>query len=73
LRHRRAGAAVFESIQDRASAIPFAGQAVSGFDLTDFTVGKALDGLFHYLGVEEGAIRSNPAARSTQLLKQVFG
>ena len=48
------------------------GQSAQGFDLTDFTVGKALEGLFHYLGVEEGAIRSNPAARSTELLKKVF-
>jgi hypothetical protein len=64
---------LFKSVQGRASKIPFAGQSISGFDLTDFTVGKALDGLFHYLAVEEGAIRSNQAARSTQLLKQVFG
>jgi hypothetical protein len=36
-------------------------------------VGKSLDGLFHYLGVEEASIRTNPAARSTELLKKVFG
>ena len=33
---------------------------------------KAMDGLFHYIGVEEAAIRSNPAARTTDLLKTVF-
>jgi len=33
---------------------------------------KALDGLFHYLGVEQAAIRTNPAARTTDLLKKVF-
>jgi hypothetical protein len=37
-----------------------------------FTVGKALDGLFHYMAVEENAIRTNPAARTTDLLKKVF-
>lgn len=63
----------FKSVQSKATAIPFAGQEVQGFNLTDFTVGKALDGLFHYLGVEEASIRTNPAARSTELLKKVFG
>jgi hypothetical protein len=47
--------------------------APQGFDFTDYAVGKALDGLFHYIGQEEAAIRTNPAARSTDLLKQVFG
>jgi hypothetical protein len=45
----------------------------SGFDLTDFVVDRALQGIFHYVGQEEAAIRTNPAARSTDLLKQVFG
>jgi hypothetical protein len=63
----------FKSVQEKAGAIPFAGQEVQGFNLTDFTVGKSLDGLFHYLGVEEASIRTNPAARSTELLKKVFG
>jgi hypothetical protein len=61
-----------KSVQTQASSLPMVGQSAQGLDLTDFTVGKALDGLFHYLGVEEGAIRSNPAARSTELLKKVF-
>jgi hypothetical protein len=47
--------------------------APQGFDFTEYAVGKALDGLFHYIGQEEAAIRTNPAARSTELLKQVFG
>lgn len=63
----------FKSVQAKAGGIPLAGQEVQGFNLTDFTVGKALDGLFHYMAVEEEAIRTNPAARSTELLKKVFG
>jgi hypothetical protein len=63
----------FKSVQTRAASIPFVGQAIANFNLTDFTVGKALDGLFHYLGVEEAAIRTNPVARTTNLLKMVFG
>lgn len=62
-----------KSVQDRASTIPFVSQSMGRFDLVDFTVGKALDGLFHYLAVEEAAIRTNPLARSTNLLRSVFG
>jgi hypothetical protein len=64
---------VFKSVQAKAAGIPLAGQQVQSFNLTDFTVGKSLDGLFHYLGIEEAAIRTNPAARTTDLLKKVFG
>lgn len=62
----------FNGVKSQASSVPFAGQEVNSFNLTDFTVGKALDGLFHYLASEEAAIRSNPAARTTDLLKKVF-
>lgn len=46
---------------------------LSGFDLTDFTLDGAMAGLFHYLAQEEAAIRTNPAARTTDLLRKVFG
>jgi len=36
-------------------------------------VTKALDGLFHMVGEEEKKIRKNPAARTSDLLKEVFG
>jgi len=42
-------------------------------DLTDHVVGKALDGLFLYLGREEAAIRHDPLKRTTTLLVRVFG
>ncbi|RZL05705.1 MAG: DUF4197 domain-containing protein [Rubrivivax sp.] len=64
---------VMQSVEKRASGIPFLGQSLGGFDLVTFTVGRALDGLFHYLGSEEASIRANPAARSTDLLRKVFG
>ena len=63
----------FTSVQAKASALPMAGKSVASFNLADFTVGKALDGVFHYLGKEEAAIRTNPAARTTAVLKKVFG
>lgn len=59
------------AVNAKASSLPF-GESVKGFDLTDFVVGKGLDGLFHYIAQEEAAIRANPAARTTGLLKKVF-
>jgi hypothetical protein len=35
-------------------------------------LGKSLDGLFVVLGEQEKQIRTNPAARTTDLLKEVF-
>jgi hypothetical protein len=43
------------------------------FDLNKYVVGKTLDGLFYTLGQEERKIRTNPAAQTTSLLKEVFG
>jgi Protein of unknown function (DUF4197) len=41
--------------------------------LDKYVVGKTLDGLFYMLGQEERKIRKNPAAQTTNLLKEVFG
>jgi hypothetical protein len=43
------------------------------FNLDNYVVGKAMDGLFYMLGEEEKKIRKDPAARTTALLKEVFG
>lgn len=45
----------------------------SSLDLDRYVTDKALDGLFVKLAQEEKLIRQNPAARSTELLKEVFG
>jgi len=42
-------------------------------DLTAHATDQALEGLFHYLAQEEAAIRNNPAKRTTEILKSVFG
>lgn len=42
-------------------------------DLDSYVTEKTLDGLFLKLAAEEKAIRENPVARSTDLLKSVFG
>ncbi|HVZ29592.1 MAG TPA: DUF4197 domain-containing protein [Asticcacaulis sp.] len=41
--------------------------------LSGYAVKYALDGLFHYIGVEEIAIRRSPAKRASDILKLVFG
>lgn len=41
-------------------------------DLTNHVLKLGLDGIFHYLAVEEAAIRNNPAKRTTELLQKVF-
>jgi hypothetical protein len=42
-------------------------------DLDKYVTDKALDGLFYTVGEEEKKIRTNPAARVTDLLRKVFG
>jgi hypothetical protein len=42
-------------------------------DLDGYVTDKTLDGLFLKLAAEEKAIRENPVARTTDLLKTVFG
>jgi RNA binding exosome subunit len=42
-------------------------------DLDKYVTDKALDGLFTVLGQEEKKIRTNPAARTTDILRTVFG
>ncbi len=42
-------------------------------DIVSYVTGKALDGLFYYVAQEEVSIRKDPAARVTDILKNVFG
>jgi uncharacterized protein DUF4197 len=44
-----------------------------GLDMDDYVLGKTLDGLFYVLAQQEKEIRTNPAARTTALLQEVFG
>jgi RNA binding exosome subunit len=52
-------------------SLPFAPK--ESMDLDHYVTNKALDGLFLMVGQEEKKIRTNPAARVTDLLKTVFG
>jgi hypothetical protein len=42
-------------------------------DLDDYATDKAIDGLFTMIAKEEKNIRQDPVARTTELLKKVFG
>jgi hypothetical protein len=62
----------YSQMTDKFQSIPFAG-SVGSFDLDHYVTSKAVDGLFTMLGEEEKKIRTDPAARGTELLKKVFG
>lgn len=61
----------YRQLAGLAQTVPFVD--LRAVDIDSYVVGKALDGLFHVLGEEERKIRTDPAARVTQLLKDVFG
>ncbi len=60
----------YQGLMGRFDAIPFVRSQT--FDIDGYVVGKALDGLFHVIGEQETLIRTNPAARTTELLREVF-
>lgn len=45
----------------------------SPLDLDDYVTDKTMDGLFTVIGEQEQQIRHDPAARTTDLLRKVFG
>ena len=64
--------AAYEQVMSKAkSSVPFFNSP--SFDLNAYVTGKALDGLFKMVADEEKNIRANPVARSTDVLKSVFG
>ena len=64
-------ARAYQDLAGRVDSIPMTGK--QSVDLDDYVTNKALDGLFVMIGEEEKKIRTNPAARTTDLLKTVFG
>ena len=61
----------YDDLVGRYRSIPFASRI--GFDVNDYVVEGALAGLFYMIAQQEKQIRTNPAARVTDLLKGVFG
>jgi hypothetical protein len=63
-------AAQYKALVGQYTSLPFV--SAEQFDLDSYVVGKSLDGLFYTLAQEEQKIRTDPAARVTDLLKEVF-
>jgi hypothetical protein len=61
----------FDQLVGRYQTIPFA--SAPKLDLGGYVTDKALAGLFTVVGEQEKQIRTDPAARASDLLKQVFG
>lgn len=61
----------YKQMMGRYTALPFT--SAESLDLDHYVTNKALDGLFFMVGQEEKKIRTDPAARITELLKTVFG
>ena len=60
----------YQDLVGRYESVPLLGK--QSLDLDDYVTNKSLDGLFYMVGEEEKKIRTNPAARTTDLLKSVF-
>jgi hypothetical protein len=60
----------YRELLGRARGIPFL--SVEDYDIDRYVVGKSLDGLFHVVAEEERKIRTDPSARVTDLLREVF-
>ncbi len=61
----------YKRMMGKYASLPFA--RAESLDLDRYVTEKALDGLFYMVGQEEKKIRTDPAARVTDILKTVFG
>jgi hypothetical protein len=61
----------YDNVMKKYRSVPFVPDVKA--DLTEYVIEKGMDGIFYYMAREEAAIRTNPAKRTTDLLKRVFG
>jgi hypothetical protein len=61
----------YNDLMAKYKDVPFSKNVT--FDVNQYVTEKTTDGLFYVVGQEEKKIRTNPAARVTDLLKEVFG
>jgi hypothetical protein len=61
----------YNDLIGRYQSVPFAKSVT--FDIDQYVTEKTTDGIFYVVAQEEKKIRTNPAARATDLLKEVFG
>ncbi len=60
----------YKDMMGKYDSLPFVDK--ESIDLDNYVTNKAMDGLFYMVGEEEKKIRTDPAARVTDLLKTVF-
>jgi len=63
--------AAYDKVMSRYQNVPFAPDVKA--DLSEYVVSEGIGGIFYYLAKEEAAIRQDPAKRTTDILKKVFG
>jgi hypothetical protein len=61
----------WSDVMNQYNKIPFVSKVET--DLPDYVTRKAIDGLFYMIAQEEAQIRKDPLARTSDLLKKVFG
>ena len=61
----------YDNVMGQYDTLPFAPDVKA--DLNSYVVDKGMEGIFHYLAIEEAAIRQNPVKRTTDILQKVFG
>jgi hypothetical protein len=61
----------YDAVMGEYSSLPFVPNVKA--DLNSYVVTEGMNGIFHYIATEEAAIRQNPAERTTDILKKVFG
>ena len=64
-----------DSVSSQLKAVPFGPNlgVDARSDLINHGVDFGLKGVFHFIGEEEKAIRANPAKRTSEILRRVFG
>ena len=60
----------YDNVMGKYRKLPFMPDVKS--NLKNYVVEKAMDGIFYYVAQEEAAIRTDPVARTTDILKKVF-
>jgi hypothetical protein len=61
----------YDAAMGQYATLPFVPNVKA--DLNRYVVDRGMAGIFHYLAIEEAAIRENPAKRTTEILQKVFG
>ncbi len=66
---------LLDDVAGQLKAVPFAPKLANNArsDLIGHGVKYGLSGVFHYIAAEEAAIRADPAKRTSEILRRVFG